>query len=276
MLRTGKKYICFFLLLSLASHGQASPAAKYDPSWLWLCISLISLATAICLFIRYRQLQQQKCDLSLRNLGLEIDLEVSRSAINPHFIFNSFSALQNFILNHEHLKANDYLVKFSKLTRGMLEGNISNRVSVEQEITFLKSFLELKNISFEGQLQFTVEADAAIVSETYIPVMMVQPFVENALWHGLQSKQGAKMLRVAFLMAGPGHIECTIEDNGLGRKKEEQLQLKKKMSGILFVMQRLEFLNSTLHTSGGVTIEDKPDGQGTRVKVLLPILKKAT
>lgn len=276
MLGTRKKYICFFLLLSLALHSQAPSAAMKDLSWLWLCIALILMAAAIYFFTRYRRLEQQKRDLSRRNLELEIALEVSRSAVDPHFIFNSFSALQNFILNHEHLKANDYLVKFSKLTRGMLEGNISNRISVEQEITFIKSFLELKNIGFEGKLQFTVEADAAIVSETYIPVMMVQPFVENALWHGLQNKQGDKMLRVAFSLPGPGHIECIIEDNGLGRKKEEQLQHKKKISGILFVMQRLEFLNNTLRTGGRVTIEDKPAGQGTRVKVLLPILKKTT
>lgn len=244
---------------------------------LW-CLSGILLICLLCFFIRYRvhkSLRQQQQRLEMNNIMLETELRVNRALMNPHFVFNSLNALQNFILKNENQRANSYLVKFSKLMRRILESNMSDSITLEFEIQILKGYLEIESLRFEENIQYSIYIDPAISpSSVKIPVMMLQPFVENAIWHGLLKKEGEKLLTISFFKFEESYILCRIEDNGTGRKKTDSAKQEKSSLATGFIEQRLLLLNRILNLQCSLNIDDKPNNTGTIVKILLPIVKK--
>jgi sensor histidine kinase YesM len=248
-------------------------------NWILLGLLLLAFLIAVYLSIKYYirvTLEKQKKQLELINKQLETELRVNRALMNPHFVFNSLNTLQNFILKNENDNAHLYLDKFSKLIRKTLEGNMSDQISLEMEIDLTNRYLEIENLRFEENIQYFITVDPDIVpSITYVPIMMLQPFIENAIWHGLLKKPGEKIITISFSLLGTEYLACTIEDNGLGRKNKEKYSLGKKSLATAFVMQRIHLLNKIHDLSCSLTIEDKPDNQGTIVKIILPIFKKA-
>lgn len=220
-----------------------------------------------------RALKKEKQRLELYNIVLETELRVNRALMNPHFVFNSLNALQNFILKNENARANNYLVKFSKLIRRILESNMSDTITLEFEIELLERYLEIEDLRFEENIRHTITVHPALrPSVTRIPVMMLQPFIENAIWHGLLKKEGEKLLHISFFLFESNYVLCVIEDNGTGRKKKDMEFLENKSLATGFIEQRLDLLNKLHHLNAGLTIEDKPEGKGTAVRILLPIL----
>ena len=246
--------------------------------WFWRCGVMAGIILALYFTIRYRlkkEIIKKQQQLELANMVLETELRVNRALMNPHFVFNSLNSLQNFIMSKDYIQANGYLVKFSKLMRKLLESNISNMVSLEQEIGLLTTYMELEDVRFEKGITYAIEVEPNLVPAALeIPVMMLQPFIENAIWHGLLKKAGEKLLKVSFSKAGNDYLQCTIEDNGIGREKAAMRKTKTKSFAIIFVRQRLDLLNKIHHLNCTLTITDKPGGEGTLVTILLPILKK--
>ena len=232
----------------------------------------------IYFFIRYRlslTLKKEQQRLELYNIVLETELRVNRALMNPHFVFNSLNALQNFILKNENAQANNYLVKFSKLMRRILESNMSDAITLEFEIQLLKNYLEIENLRFEENIVYSVSVEPSISpSSIKIPIMMIQPFIENAIWHGLLNKKGEKVLTIYFSLLEDTYVLCHIEDNGTGRKKHETGDPGKSSLATGFIEQRLNLLYRIHHLHCSLTIEDKPENTGTIVKILLPVLKK--
>lgn len=247
-------------------------------NWILLFFGIVTAIVLIYLFTRYRlslMHQKEKKRLELYNMVLETELRVNRALMNPHFVFNSLNALQNFILKNENARANNYLVKFSKLMRRILESNMSDVITLEFEVQLLKSYLEIEDLRFEENIKYSVTVDPEISPSTIqIPIMMIQPFVENAIWHGLLKKHGEKLLSVTFSVKENKYVLCTIEDNGSGRKKSgDSLNLEKSSLATGFIEQRLSLLNQMHHLNCSLSIEDKPENTGTIVRILLPILK---
>lgn len=222
-----------------------------------------------------RRLRKEKEKLELSNKLLETELRVNKALMNPHFIFNALNSIQNFILNHENEQANDFLVKFSKLIRKNLESNMSDTITLADEIDLLLKYLEIENLRFDEVVSYKVNIGEHIpTSALHIPIMMLQPFVENAFWHGLKNKTGDKQITISFRLSNYTYLLCTIDDNGIGRPTDEKINLEKKSHATVFIRTRLNLLNKIHNLNCYVNIVDKPQGQGTIVEILLPILNR--
>lgn len=242
----------------------------------FIVLLLIALALLVYFFIKYqvkRGMVKERKQLEQQNKLLETELRVNRASMNPHFLFNSLNTLHNFILKNEIDNASSYLIKFSKLIRKTLDTNMRDTLSLEFEIELLERYLEIENLRFEENIRYTLTVDESLViSTTYIPVMMLQPFVENSVWHGLLHKRGEKAIDISFSRFESRYVYCRIEDNGIGRTKNIVNNLGKKSLATTFISQRLDLLNRIYHLKCSLSIEDKPNGTGTIVNIILPIL----
>jgi hypothetical protein len=243
-----------------------------------LLTGILLVLLLIYFFVRYRvksALKKQKEKYELNNRLLETELRVNRASMNPHFLFNSLNALHNLILAHENDNASDYLLKFSKLIRQTLDTNMSDSISLALEAEILQGYLEIENLRFEENVKYSISIDDSLVpSSVHIPIMMLQPFVENSIWHGLRNKVGEKIVSITFIPVDEHYVLCVIEDNGTGRKLASGNGQGKKSLATNFILQRLELLNKIKNLKCSLTIEDKPAGGGTIVKIILPILNK--
>lgn len=143
--------------------------------------------------------------------------------MNPHFIFNSINSIQNYILQKKELDAYSYLAKFSKLIRMVLSNSTKNQIALHDEIDLLKTYVEIEQLRFENAFDFVLEIEDEINEQEYvIPPMLIQPYVENAIWHGIMNmeKDQKGKLSVSFALEGDG-LKITIEDNGIGRKQSQ-------------------------------------------------------
>jgi two-component sensor histidine kinase len=233
------------------------------------------LGILVYFYTRYRikaavQIEKQK--LEQINTALENELRIHRALMNPHFIFNSLNGLQDLILKKEYDEASDYLVKFSELLRKILESNMSDVISLDLEAELLQRYIEIEQLRFEERFACVITMAPDIVpSATIIPIMMLQPFVENAIWHGLRSKEGEKSIFIAFELHERIYLKCLIEDNGKGLQPGTGNGEKKSLA-TTFIRQRLALLNKIRGLNCSLTIESKPGGSGTRVTIILPIL----
>jgi len=244
--------------------------------WAVAFLAFLLLVFMIYLLIKLqlsRTLRKEKTRLELHNKLLETELRVNRALMNPHFIFNSLNALQNYILKSQMEGAVDYLAKFSKLIRKILEGNMSDTISLALEIELIEGYMEIENLRFKEKIDCSITLGHEVHPLSIkIPVMMLQPFIENAIWHAFQGKEGEKKITIRFLMNDPKYLECIIEDNGMGRKAKQESHDDKRSLATMFVVQRLEMLNKIYNLQCSLTITDKPAGQGTIVKIILPVL----
>lgn len=247
-------------------------------NWILACIILIIFIVALYFLIKHRvkiAVNKERQRLELNNKLLETELRVNRASMSPHFLFNSLNALHNFILNNEIDNASDYLIKFSTLLRKILDTNMYESISLNLEIELLERYLEIENLRFDENIKYSfVTEDSLSASSIQIPIMMLQPFVENAIWHGLLSKAENKILTISFSLFEGKYIYCTIEDNGIGRRKDKVSLPEKKSLAIGFVQQRLDLFNKIYNLKCRLVIEDKPNNGGTIVKIILPILNK--
>lgn len=245
-------------------------------NWLLACLAILAFVGLIYLLIKYRiriAVKKERKKLELINKLLETELRVNRALMNPHFVFNSLNTLQTFILKNENDRANDYLVKFSRLMRKILENTMTESISLETEIDILRKYLDIENLRFEEQVIYTIRVDVALrASAVNIPIMMLQPFIENAIWHGLLPKSGKKTLEISFSRYEAGYIQCIIEDNGLGKRESGRPDPDKRSLGISFVEQRLQLFNKIHGLHCHLSIYYKPEQSGTMVTILLPIL----
>lgn len=243
--------------------------------WLMIVLAVAGFLALLYFYIRYRvntavKIEKQRSEQA--NVALENELRIHRALMNPHFIFNTLNGLQDLILKKEYDGANDYLIKFSQLLRKILESNMADVISLEQEIELLTRYIEIEAVRFEENFSYAIKVDPKIVpSTTVIPIMMLQIFVENSIWHGLLPKDGDKSIAIAFELYDKKYLKCVIEDNGVGRKTRVE-NMKKKSLATIFIRQRLELLNKIHNLRCSLLIEDRTLGEGTRVTIILPIL----
>ncbi len=257
-------------------HAPNPNKNKIILKWALVCVALLLFGSLLYFLIKRRikqAVEKERQRLELNNKLLETELRVNRASMNPHFLFNSLNALHNFILNKEIENASDYLVKFSRLLRKILDSNMYENISLELEIELLELYLEIENLRFEENIKYTITHDTALsIATTHIPIMMLQPFVENAIWHGLLTKTGEKTINISFSKYEEKYIYCIIEDNGTGRKKTSPDLFERKSMATSFILQRLELLNKIYSIKCSMLIEDKPNNTGTVIKIILPIL----
>jgi len=210
---------------------------------------------------------------------IKLEQKLLRAQMNPHFVFNSLNSIQQFIMEGKNSFAELYLFKFATLIRDLLESNIKDNISVAEETTMLNAYLEMEALRFGSRFTYAISIDEKInVERTHIPHLMIQPFVENAIWHGLLPKSGDRVLQINIEHDTAETIRCVVDDNGIGREASAKREntFRKKSLALSFVNQRLELIRKTYHIEGSITISDKKDehGQslGTTVMIILPVL----
>ena len=196
-----------------------------------------------------------------------------RAQMNPHFIFNSLNSVNNYIAKSNERAANKYLSKFSRLMRMVLDYSQVEFISLTSEIELLQLYVELEHERFRDKFDFEFEVDPTINTEHYqIPPMLVQPFIENAVWHGLRYKKEKGLLRIHFKDRG-NHVEILVEDNGIGRAKSQAIktvnQKKHQSSGMRNVENRTEMIRTLFRKKIDYEIADLEMGTGTKVTLKL-------
>lgn len=233
----------------------------------WVIYSLICglVLMALATFFFYRSNQQQKLANNL------LALKSLRSQMNPHFIFNALNSVNNFIAKSDERSANRYLSEFSTLMRSVLENSEEDFIPLSKEINLLELYMKLEHSRFPDKFDYRITIDEGIdIPSFQIPPMLLQPYIENAIWHGLRYKEEKGFLEVNISSISENSIEICISDDGIGRKKSAELktrhQKKQRSKGMGNIKQRVAILNDMHKNKVAVTINDlHKDGSGTKV-----------
>jgi sensor histidine kinase YesM len=256
----------------------------WQTSLFLLFIILISISVFYYLFERKIKQIRKKNQLQLDKVHLEKNLNQSKlkaikSQMNPHFFYNALNTLQSYILSNEKKQAIEYLSKFSNLTRTILEATEKDFLTLNEEIKTLELYLEIEKARFEDDFTYEINVDKSVDDDTIkIPTLLLQPYVENAVKHGLLHKQGIKKLVINFEKE-ENFLKISIDDHGIGRKKSGELNAIKNKNHISFATEamqnRIELLNQFTNTTSTILFIDKENQQGkstgTVVVIKIPI-----
>lgn len=221
---------------------------------------------------RISEMNHSLSELNQRNL---------RQQMNPHFIFNTLNSIQYYVFRNDKISANEYMTKFAKLIRMTLENSRSASISIRDELEALKLYLELETIRFKGKFKWEITVDEEIDTLLYrVPTMLIQPFVENSLVHGLMNKDNGEGFVGIDLRLYDEFILCTIEDNGIGREKAMKIKEEKNGNhnslGTRITESRLKLVNSLYGKNMRIKYTDLRDengeATGTRVEISIPVV----
>jgi len=254
------------------------PPFYYQTLWFRvLLFSFVIIAIGYFVFTYNRQIR-----LKSRQQLDELKLESLRGQMNPHFIFNSLNSINYFISQNDRLSANRYIADFSRLIRSFL-GNLSHDyIPMVKEIESIRDYLQLEHLRFGDKFNYEIVIEESILPEDIsIFPGMVQPFIENSIWHGvrgLENRQG--LVKVSYAINASDGLICVIEDDGVGRKRAEATKSKlpgKTSRGIGIVLERLKIINHLKKSNFQVIIEDvfpEKEETGTRVIVEIPVKER--
>jgi len=259
------------------------PFVIKPPFWqTWWFYSLVALVLILIAFIVFRIWLRRVAAEQKRRLGeqklqtdkLELELKALRSQMNPHFIFNSLNSIQDLVLREQTDTSYDYIALFAKLVRNTLNYSNVDYIPIEKELEFIDIYLSLEKLRFGEDFQFTIDYEGD--QEIEVPSLLIQPFIENALVHGLIHRKGLKKLSIEFRLTD--QLKCIIIDNGVGRKRGKEIQTRQVSKHESFalgaIQKRLDILNQKLGEEiGKYTILDLYEGEepiGTQVEVIIP------
>ena len=229
------------------------------------------VAVALWIWSRRTRRDVQRSTLLQQRL-MQSELRALRSQMNPHFIFNAINSIQHYVLTNERELANKYLVKFSRLMRNILDLSKEELISLQDELETVKLYLEIEALRFNNAFNFSIECEPSIDPEKVkIPPMLIQPFAENAIWHGLLLKEGSKELVIRITRERKS-LRIAVDDNGIGREsagKFTNQELKRRSHGMEITRTRLDVLRSVQGIDISLNVIDKKDDAerptGTRV-----------
>ncbi|MBC8436174.1 MAG: histidine kinase [Bacteroidetes bacterium] len=220
---------------------------------------------------RISEMNQRMSEITQANL---------RQQMNPHFIFNTLNSIQYYMYQHDKVATNTYLTKFSSLIRKILENSQHTSILIKDELEALQLYLELEKLRFKDKFSYEIDVDEEIdILQYKIPTMLIQPYVENAICHGLINKEDSGELKIALSLEYD-YISCVIEDNGIGREAAVEIRKSKEFNhnslGTRITESRLDLVNALYGTSLKVIYSDLKDDAGkaigTRVEIHIPIM----
>jgi tetratricopeptide (TPR) repeat protein len=223
---------------------------------------------------RKRDAVQKQKEAEFKTEVSETEMKALRSQMNPHFIFNSLNSIGDYIAKNNTKPANEYLAKFAKLMRLILENSEKKEVPLSEDLKALELYMQLEALRMNQKFTYQIILDEGIDAEnTLIPPLILQPFVENSIWHGISKKEGMGNILVHIKKEGE-MINCVVEDDGIGRKlaaiqTEESKQIQKRSLGMKITRARINILNKVKNSTADVQLFDL--SQGTRVEVKLPL-----
>lgn len=245
--------------------------------WFYLSCVVVGLII-IYLFIRYRFVKIKR-EITQQKRLAEIEQRALRSRMNPHFIFNSLNSIQSFILRDDKRNANRYLSEFSKLMRAILEDSDKKLIPINRELETLKAYINAELLRVKSKFDFEIRVAEGIDTSRYkMPPLLLQPYVENAIWHGIMNKDGQGYLKIELRELKFGLL-FIIEDNGVGREKALEIKSKRKVrhqsAGLEITGNRVGLLKELYGGEFSINLVDLKDDQialGTRVEIQIPYL----
>ena len=267
-------------------------------TWWFRILTGFCIFLSVYLFVKYRINQvkkraakktelykqavlMEKEKSQLYEKAVEMEMKFLGGQMNPHFTFNAMNSIQYYMLNNEPLKAQQYLSKYSKLIRLVLENNMHKFVKVQHEVDLMELYMEIESMRFTKKFEYEIKLDEELKNDDYkIPPMIMQPYIENAIWHGIAHKEdGIGKILISIQLRGENTF-CIIQDNGIGRVKSKQFKRVEKEHnsvGLLITQQRLKQLHAESDIKTNTKISDilNESGEviGTKVELILPIKK---
>lgn len=248
----------------------------HPPFWkkTWFIGLVFFIVCAIAGYIVWLSVKRQKEMQEYKRKITESELKSLRLYMNPHFLFNSLTSLQSFILTVKTDEANYFITKFSKLIRAVMNYSVKGELLLKEEIELLRSYLELESVRFGSGFTYNVNCSGEInIHEITIPSLLIQPFVENAIKHGVTGAETKCYIKVWFEMRESG-LYCIVTDNGKGRRNSAKTQATHISSGIRFTEERIKLLINEKEEVIKITDNDpmNTDMPGTRVEIHVPVL----
>ncbi len=235
-------------------------------TWWFRLLAAALILVPVVLFYRYR-LRVMRAQMNLREQTVELEKQALRAQMDPHFIFNSLNAVQQFILTNDRMKAAAFLSRFANLIRQVLDQSFRSDISLESEIAYLENYLSLEAMRYEGAFQYQIDVDPELeTADIRVPTMLVQPFLENAILHGMRGKKGDGHIRLSFAVAGKHDLHILVEDNGAGIQQSSN-EKSHQSYGAALAKRRLSLL--TTQAGASITLASRQP-QGTVVKIALP------
>lgn len=232
---------------------------------------LISAMISFFFYKKKRDAKSKEITAKFNTIVAETEMKALRAQMNPHFIFNSLNSISIYIQKNELKLADNYLVKFARLMRLILENSEHPNVTIKQDIEALELYMQLEQLRLKHGFNYKIEIHEKIDTEnTLIPPLLLQPFVENSIWHGLSTKEDGFIL--IKLQEHDGRLCCTVEDNGIGRvlaNSKKSNDIGRQSLGMKITQSRIDILNSSKKIKSLINVFDLP--QGTRVETHLPL-----
>jgi len=249
--------------------------------WWFISIGLVLGFLAVVLLIRKREAvlkEKASKELQFKQQLIGLELKALRAQMNPHFTFNTLNSIQHYIWEKSPKSASVFLAKFARLIRKILELSEDSVIPLADEMEVLTSYLELEQMRLEDKLNFSIRISPQLnANELYIPNTILQPFVENAIWHGIHPKSGMGEVVVSIEPGEQGVLRCTIKDDGIGRIASGKLNKRKNHNslGMTITNERISLLEQIYKVKLKVEIIDllHPDGSpaGTQVEIDIPL-----
>jgi two-component system sensor histidine kinase YesM len=216
---------------------------------------------------------------SIKTKNKKIALQSLRREMNPHFIFNSLNSVNQFISENKELEANKYLTSYSNLMRNMMENSNKDFVTLNNEVEQLKKYLDLEHLRFNEKFDYEISIDDALDGDAVlVPNMLLQPHLENAIWHGLRYKEGKGFLKLDFKLKN-NMVKVIVDDNGIGLTKSKELkttnQKVHESRGMTNTRERISLLNELYKKNISLKISEKENPEtGTRIEISFPLIDR--
>jgi tetratricopeptide (TPR) repeat protein len=248
----------------LSQENQLQSLKISQNRFILLAVGVIIFLVVLILLLILRQIR-----IRSQEQVTEIKQKLFRSQMNPHFIFNSLTSVQNFIISHDEIKASVYLSRFSDLVRSILNNSMVEQITLEEEIATIENYLELQKIRFTDKFDYSIEVDETVNTENIlIPPMLAQPFIENSIEHGFKNKKTKGSIMIRFKM-DKNRILYEVEDDGIGRQKARKIlnKLDKDHNSLAttITIERIKVLNKKLNNKISMNIEDLKDNEGNAI-----------
>jgi len=249
----------------------------------WWFVLLLSISVLGLIYFYYRLKtnrikSEAKLTADYQKKINEIEMKALRAQMNPHFIFNSLNSIQKFIFEKDEYAASQYLTKFSRLIRLILEHSNQEFVTISSEMDMLKYYIDMERLRFSDKFEYTITKSNDVNDAWLIPSMVIQPHIENAIWHGLMHKEDSCQLSITMIKLDDQTIQVIIEDNGVGRTKAEEMKskqtLKNKSFGSQISQDRIKYFSELTGKVAELKIDDlyyeNGSSAGTKVILTLP------
>lgn len=240
-------------------------------TWWFLLASLIAVAGLISFLVK-RRIRNIRHVAEMKQKIAETEMMALRAQMNPHFVFNCINSIDALIQSNDKYRATVYLNKFAKLLRNILDSSKQNTITLAKDLETLQLYIDLEQLRYENKFTASIRADESLLQDDYkVPPLIVQPYVENAIQHGLKNRPGNNGKLLVTVARHPEHIEFVIEDNGVGRNLLKSRMPKQNSSyGMQMSSDRVRFFNNESSASVVVTdLKEHGEAAGTKVQVIL-------